>query len=81
MLQISRPTVIKYLGMAEPPIASRPCKLAPYIPRIKELLLDGYRYIEIFNQIKKEGYTGGISLYNSKIKGIRYIKRSDIKKL
>ncbi len=89
MLQISRPTVIKYLSMTEPPIASRPCKLDPYVPRIKELLLDGYRYMEIFNQIKKEGYTGGISLYNSKMKGIRwevsqkirYLKRNDIKKL
>ena len=75
--------------MTEPPIASRPCKLDPYVPRIKKLLLDGYRYMEIFNQIKKEGYTGGISLYNSKMKGIRwevsqrirYLKRSDIKKL
>lgn len=89
MLQISRPTVIKYLSMTEPPVASRPCKLDPYVPRIKELLLDGYRYMEIFNQIKKEGYTGGISLYNSKMKGIRwevsqkirYLKRNDIKKL
>ena len=89
MLQISRPTVIRYLSMTEPPIASRPCKLDPYVPRIKELLWDGYRYMEIFNQIKKEGYTGGISLYNSKMKGIRwevsqkirYLKRSDIKKL
>lgn len=89
ILQISRPTVIKYLNMTEPLIDSRPCKLDPYIPRIKELLLNGYRYMEIFNQIKTEGYTGGISLYNSKMKGIRwevsqkirYIKRSDIKKL
>lgn len=89
MFQISRPTVIKYLNMSEPPIASRPCKLDPYIPRIKELLLGGYGYTEIFNQIKKEGYTGEISLYNSKMKGIRwevsqnirYLKRSDIKKL
>ena len=45
--------------------------------------------MEIFNKIKEEGYTGEISLYNSKMKGIRwearhgfrYIKRSDIKKL
>lgn len=71
MLQISRPTVIKYLTMTEPFIASRPCKLDPYIPRIKELLLKGYRYMEIFNQLKMEGYTGGISLYNSKMKRIR----------
>lgn len=89
ILQISRPTVIKYLGMTGPSIDSRPCKLDPYIPRIKELLSEGYRYMEIFNQIKKEGYAGEISLYNSKMKGlrwevnhkIRYLKRSDIKKL
>ena len=89
MLRISRPTVIKYPGMTEPPIASRPCKPDPYIPGIKELLWNGCRYIEIFNQIKKERYAGGISLYNSKMKGIRwevsqrirYLKRSDIKKL
>ena len=89
MLRISRPTVIRYLNMTEPPIDSRACKLDPYIPRIKELLLDGYRYTEIFDQIKQEGYTGGISLYNSKMKGIRwevsqkirYLKRNDIKRL
>lgn len=52
MLQISRPTVIKYLSMTEPPIASRPCKLDSYVPRIKELLLDGYRYME--NSIKSK---------------------------
>lgn len=89
MLRISRPTVIRYLNMTEPPIDSRACKLDPYIPRIKELLLDGYRYTEIFDRIKQEGYTGGISLYNSKMKGIRwevsqkirYLKRNDIKRL
>lgn len=88
-LQISRPTVIKYLAMTKPPIASRSCKLDPYIRRIKELLLSGHSYMEIFHTIKEEGYTGEISLYNSKMKGIcwevkqgfRYIKRSDIKKL
>lgn len=89
ILQITRPTVIRYLSMTKPPIDSRPCKLDPYIPRIKELLLSGYGYTEIFNQIKEEGYTGQISLYNSKMKGIRwetkqrvhYLKRSDIKRL
>ncbi len=89
VLQISRPIVIKYLGMTEPSIDSRPCKLDLYISRIKELLSGGYRYMEIFNQIKLEGYTSGISLYNSIMKGIRwevnhkicYLKRSDIKKL
>lgn len=73
--------------MTKPPIDSRPCKPDPYIPRIKEMLLSGYGYTEIFNQIKEEGYTGQISLYNSKMKGIRretkhrvhYLKRSDIK--
>jgi transposase len=89
MLQITRPTVIKYLAIKEPPIDSRPCKLDSYIPRIKELLLCGYNYTEIFNRIKEDGYTGQISLYNSKMKGIRwevknkvhYLKRSDIKRL
>ena len=61
----SRPTVIKYLTMTKPPIASRPCKLDPHIPRIKELILSGHSYMEIFNKIKEEGYTGEISLYNS----------------
>lgn len=62
ILQITRPTVIRYLSMTKPLIDSRPCKLDPYIPRIKELLLSGYGYTEIFNQIKEEGYTGQISL-------------------
>lgn len=89
ILQIARPTVITYLSVTEPPFDSRPCKLDPYVPRIKELILSGYDYTEIFNQIKEEGYTGQISLYNSKMKGIRwevskkvrYLKRSDIKRL
>lgn len=46
-------------------------------------------HTEIFKIIKEEGYPGQISLYNSKMKGIRhelkhnirYLKRSDIKKL
>lgn len=89
MLHIARPTVIKYLSITEPPIDARPCILDPFVPRIKELILAGYNYTEIFHKIKEEGYEGQISLYNSKMKGIRwevknkarYIKRSDIKKL
>lgn len=89
LLHITRPTVIKYLGIIAPPIDSRPCLLDPFVPRIKELILAGYKYSEIYAKIKEEGYTGKISLYNSKMKGIRYevkhnliyLKRSDIKKL
>lgn len=89
ILQLSCPTVIKYLKMTQPPVDSRPCKLDPYIPEIKKLVLKGYCHTEIFEQIKCEGYTGGISLYSSKMKGIRwevkqrvrYLKRSDIKRL
>ena len=88
-LQLGRPTVIKYLKITEPPIDSRPCLLDPFIPKIKELILAGYSYTVIFEQIKKEGYQGQISLYKSKMKGIRhevahnirYLTRSDIKKL
>lgn len=89
VLHIARSTVIKYLNITEPPIDSRPCILDPFVPRIKELILEGYKYTEIFHKIKEEGYEGQISLYNSKMKGIRwevkhmvrYLKRSDIKKL
>lgn len=88
-LHLGRPTVIKYLRITEPPVASRPCILDPFIPRIKELLLKGHNYTQIFAIIKQEGYTGQISLYNSKMKGIRwelknhirYLKRSELKKL
>lgn len=89
LLSISRQTVIKYLRISKPPIDTRACILDPFIPRIKELILEGFNYTEIFKVIKEEGYPGQISLYNSKMKGIRhelkhnikYLKRSDIKKL
>lgn len=89
LLSISRQTVIRYLKITKPPIDTRTCILDPFIPRIKELLLEGFNYTEIFKIIKEEGYPGQISLYNSKMKGIRhelkhnirYLKRSDIKKL
>lgn len=85
LLHIARPTVIKYLSITEVPIDSRPCILDPFVPRIKELIQEGYNYTEIFHKIKVEGYEGQISLYNSKMKGIRwevknvvrYLKRSE----
>ena len=61
IFQLSRPMVIKYLKMT-PTVDSRPCKLDPYIPKIKELVLKGYCHTEIFEQIKCDGYTGGISI-------------------
>ena len=89
LLHLTRPTVIKYIGIKEPPIASRSCILDPFVPRIKELIQNGYSNTDIFLKIKEEGYPGERSLYNSKIKGIhcelkhkvRYLKRSDIKNL
>lgn len=72
LLHLGRPTVIKYLTITEPPIDSRSCILDPYIPRIKQLLLEGNNDTEIYNKIKEEGYIGQKSLYTSKMKEIRW---------
>ena len=56
---------------------------------IKKLILDGKKLYEIYDEIKANGYTGKISLFTSRLKGIRqeagtnikYLKRSKIKKL
>ena len=71
MFQLSLSTVMKYMSMEEPVVVSSSHKLASYIPRIKELFLGGYLYIEIFYLLKKKRCSGGISLYNSKMKEIR----------
>ena len=89
LLHLTRPTIIKYIGIKEPSIASRFCILDPFVPRIKELTQNGYNNTDIFLRIKEEGYPNERYLYNSKIKGIhcelkhkvRYLKRSDIKNL
>ncbi|SFR71125.1 hypothetical protein SAMN05661086_01192 [Anaeromicropila populeti] len=79
LLGMARPTVIKYLKITKPPIDARPCIRDPFIPRIKELLLDGLHYTEIFQLIKEEGYPRQISLYNRKMKEIRHKFKHNIR--
>ena len=63
--------------------------LDPYIPMIKELIFQGKKINEIYEEIKAKGYKGKTSLFNSRLRGIRqeartntkYLKRSKIKKL
>ena len=89
MLKICRPVVIKYAQQKSPIESGYSCILDKYIPLIKELILEGKRIDEIFSRIREAGYKGKISLLNSRLKGIRqeirtnirYLKRSQIKKL
>ena len=56
---------------------------------IKQLILEGKKIDEIYNEIKSNGYKGKTSLFTSRLRGIRqeartnikYLKRSKIKKL
>lgn len=56
---------------------------------IKKLILEGKKINEIYDEIKANGYRGKISLFTSRLRGIRqeartntkYLKRSKIKKL
>lgn len=65
------------------------CILDKYIPRIKELIIDGIKMKDIYQIIKEEGYKGKQTLFNSKITAIKeeiatntkYLKRINLKKL
>lgn len=88
-LKISRQTIYSYLEQKQPLERSIASILDPYIPQIKKLILDGKKIYEIYEEIKSNGYKGKISLFTSRLKGIRqesrmnikFLKRSKIKKL
>ena len=88
-LKISRQTVYSYLEQKQPLERSTHSILDPFVPIIKKLILDGKKLYEIYDEIKANGYVGKISLFTSRLKGIRqeartnikYLKRSKIKKL
>ena len=88
-LNLSRDTVIKYLSQNKPPVRSDKSILDPFIPMIKDLIIEGKKITEIYETIKANGYIGKTSLLNSRLKGLRqeirtntrYLKRSKIKKL
>ena len=88
-LEISRQTVYNYLEQKQPLERSTHSILDPYVPMIKKLILEGKKIYEIYDEIKSNGYEGKISLFASRLRGIRqearmnikYLKRSKIKQL
>lgn len=88
-LKISRQTVYNYLEQKQPLERSTNSILDAYVPLIKDLILEGKKIDEIYNEIKKQGYKGKQSLFHSRLKGLRqevrmnvkYLKRSKIKQL
>lgn len=88
-LNISRQTIYTYLEQKQPLERSTHSILDPYVPMIKKLILEGKKINEIYDEIKANGYRGKISLFTSRLRGIRqeartntkYLKRSKIKKL
>jgi len=85
-INISRQTIYGYLEQKQPLERATPSILDPFIPQIKELILEGKK---IYDEIRVNGYKGKISLFTSRLRGIRqetrlnvkYLKRSKIKKL
>lgn len=88
-MNISRQTIYVYLEQKQPLERSTHSILDSYVPMIKELILEGKKIDEIYNEIKAKGYKGKTSLFTSRLRGIRqearlnvkYLKRSKIKKL
>ena len=88
-MNISRQTIYAYLEQKQPLERSTHSILDPYVPMIKQLILDGKKVYEIYDEIKEKGYKGKISLFTSRLRGIRqeartnikYLKRSKIKQL
>jgi transposase len=88
-MKICRPTVIKYLKMAQMPILPDNSIVDRYVPLIKELIISGRKTDEIYRAIKSAGYPGKQSLLYSRLKGIRqeikentkYLNRSQLKKV
>ena len=88
-LQITRQTVYNYLEQKQPLERSTHSILDPYVPMIKKLILERKKIDEIYNEIRENGYKGKISLFTSRLRGIRqearmnikYLKRSKIKQL
>lgn len=88
-MNITRMTVNSYLVQKQPLERSTNSILDAYVPMIKDLILQGKKVYEIYDEIKANGYKGKTSLFTSRLRGIRqearmntkYLKRSKIKKL
>lgn len=88
-IKITRVTVNTYLSQKQPLERSTNSILDPFVPMIKDLILQGKKVYEIYDEIKAKGYKGKTSLFTSRLRGIRqetrinvkYLKRSKIKKL
>ena len=88
-MNITRMTVNSYLAQNQPLERSTNSILDAFVPMIKDLILQGKKVYEIYDEIKAKGYKGKTSLFTSRLRGIRqetrmnikYLKRSKIKKL
>ena len=88
-MNITRMTVNSYLVQKQPLERSTNSILDAYVPMIKDLILQGKKVYEIYDEIKANGYKGKTSLFTNRLRGIRqearmntkYLKRSKIKKL
>ena len=87
-MNITRMTVNSYLVQNQPLERSTNSILDAFVPMIKDLILQGKKVYEIYDEIKAKGYKGKTSLFTSRLRGIRqetrmnikYLKRSKIKK-
>ena len=80
-LHITRQTVYNYLEQKQPLERSTHSILDPYVSMIKKLILEGKKINEIYDEIRANGYKGKISLFTSRLKGIRQETRMNIKYL
>ena len=88
-MNITRMTVNSYLAQNQPLERSTNSILDAFVPMIKDIILQGKKVYEIYDEIKAKGYKGKTSLFTSRLRGIRqetrmnikYLKRSKIKKL
>ena len=88
-MNIMRMTVNSYLVQKQPLERSTNSILDAFVPMIKDLILQGKKVYEIYDEIKAKGYKGKTSFFTSRLRGIRqearlnikYLKRSKIKKL
>lgn len=70
-LGITRSTLNVYLSLEEPPVKDSNCILDNYISLIKELIIEGKKTKEIFEEMKENGYKGKLIVLNMHMGSIK----------